>query len=85
MSDYKIDEIRARHRRLEDMRSSIYSDETSDSWTYFGTWAAHHDRAYLLAENDRICKALTSIARNTCCDRCQEAALVARRALERNP
>ena len=50
----KIGEIRARHLRLEDMRSSTYPDEISDSWTYFGTWAAHHDRATLLAENDRL-------------------------------
>lgn len=47
MSD-KTEEIRNRHKRLEDMRSSTYPDEISDSWTYFGTWAAHHDRATLL-------------------------------------
>jgi uncharacterized small protein (DUF1192 family) len=29
--------------------------------------------------------ALESIAKNTCCDRCQEAALVARHALEPEP
>lgn len=49
----KTEEIRNRHKRLEDMRSSTYPDEISDSWTYFGTWAAHHDRATLLAEDDR--------------------------------
>ncbi len=49
----KTEEIRLRHLRLEDMRSSTL-DETSDSWTYFGTWAAHHDRATLLAEIDQL-------------------------------
>ena len=34
------------------------------------------------AEVERLREALSSIARNTCCDRCQEAALVARAALE---
>lgn len=50
----KTEEIRLRHKRLEDMRSSTYPDEISDSWTYFGTWAAHHDRATLLAEIDQL-------------------------------
>ena len=49
----KTEEIRLRHLRLEDMRSSTL-DETSDSWTYFGHWAAHHDRATLLAEIDQL-------------------------------
>jgi hypothetical protein len=35
----------------------------------------------LLADNERLRKALQSIADNGCCDRCQEAALVARAAL----
>lgn len=39
----------------------------------------------LRAEIERLHQALTSIARNTCCDRCQEAALVARNALEGKP
>lgn len=34
------------------------------------------------AEIAQLRAALTSIAKNTCCDRCQEAALVARAALE---
>lgn len=32
--------------------------------------------------NRRLTEALESIAANTCCDRCQEAALVARAALQ---
>ncbi len=35
----------------------------------------------LTAENERLRAALGSIARNSCCDNCQEAALVARAAL----
>ena len=33
------------------------------------------------ALNQELLEALTSIAKNTCCDRCQEAALVARAAI----
>ncbi len=36
-------------------------------------------------KHDRLRDALRSIAANGCCDRCQEAALVARHALEENP
>jgi len=37
---------------------------------------------YLMDEIERLREALRSIASNTCCDRCQEAALVARAALQ---
>ena len=40
------------------------------------------ERNALMAERDRFWKALRSIAANTCCDKCREAALVARKALE---
>ena len=40
-----------------------------------GDWVRYEDYAQIEA-------ALKSIAANTCCDRCQEAALVARSALE---
>lgn len=33
-------------------------------------------------EIERLRKALQSIAKNTCCDTCQEAAMVARKALK---
>jgi hypothetical protein len=33
---------------------------------------------------DRLRKALQSIAENSCCDKCQEAALVARETLKEN-
>lgn len=42
----------------------------------------HSAYAKLEAENARLREALGSIARNSCCDRCQEAALVAREALK---
>ena len=37
------------------------------------------------AENERLREALKSIAANACCDRCQEAALVAKAALKEPP
>ena len=42
-------------------------------------------RDALSNENTRLRAALQSIARNTCCDKCQEAALVAREALGEKP
>ena len=49
-----------------------------------GTDAARHIASYLSVMETRIAEleaALRSIASNTCCDKCQEAALVARAAL----
>ena len=40
---------------------------------------------WAVREIERLRKALTSIAQNTCCDGCQEAARVAREALEAKP
>jgi hypothetical protein len=40
-----------------------------------------HELDQLRAEREALCDALRSIAANTCCDRCQESALVARAAL----
>lgn len=45
-----------------------------------GKWRSDFDAAR--AEAARLREALSSIARNTCCYRCQEAALVAKAALE---
>jgi hypothetical protein len=46
---------------------------------------SHHEAVNtvisLVAERDTLREALRSIAANTCCNRCQEAALVARAAL----
>lgn len=39
----------------------------------------------LHALNQELLEALTSIAKNSCCDRCQEAALVAKAALAKAP
>ena len=45
----------------------------------------HHEAVTdLRIEHARFKMALESIAANTCCDRCQEAALVARTALNRD-
>ena len=41
------------------------------------------ERDRLRASNAGLLEALQSIAANTCCDKCQEAALVARAAIER--
>lgn len=46
-----------------------------------GTWKLKSVMA-LEARIAELEAALSSIARNTCCDKCQEAALVARAALE---
>ena len=43
------------------------------------------DFADIVAERDALRAALESIAANTCCDRCQEAALVASQALKGTP
>ena len=58
------------------LRPAAQSDTTTVSWDYIRKYED------MRAENERLRAALTSIAKNTCCDRCQEAALVARRALE---
>lgn len=47
-----------------------------------GSWVMFKDMAALEARIAELKAALSSIARNTCCDKCQEAALVARAALE---
>jgi len=48
-------------------------------------WAAYHAdagaQADIILERERYREALTSIATNTCCESCQEAALVAAAAL----
>ena len=46
-----------------------------------GAYGPIGDRVRLLRENERLRTALLSIACNTCCGPCQEAALVARAAL----
>jgi hypothetical protein len=43
--------------------------------------AYEHGREVAANEIERLRAALESIAKNTCCDRCQEAALVAKAAL----
>ena len=71
--------------------STKRAEEVAYNLQLFGvsgsTWRATEVEASnmlraLAAERDTLRAALSSIARNTCCDRCQEAALVARAALE---
>lgn len=47
-----------------------------------GAWVMFKDVEAQAARIAEMEAALSSIARNTCCDKCQEAALVARAALE---
>jgi formylmethanofuran dehydrogenase subunit E len=53
---------------------------------YALAWENHllHEQLFVLTEAkiERLRKALQSISNNTCCDNCQEAALVARAALK---
>jgi hypothetical protein len=41
----------------------------------------YQDLVDCIEENEKLREALESIAKNTCCDKCQEAALVAKAAL----
>ena len=50
--------------------------------TFDRDWLADAKNKKLLAEIARLREALGSIAANTCCDQCKEAALAARAALE---
>lgn len=59
--------LRAIERERDDLRHSQQSDDK--------------DYQVLRASNARLREALESIAHNSCCDKCQEAALVARAAL----
>lgn len=47
--------------------------------------APQSELSALRGENERYKAALNSIAKNTCCEKCQEAALVARDALAHGP
>ena len=49
-----------------------YSQQLADAYTQYKA---------LRDERDRLREALECIAKNTCCERCQEAALVAKAAL----
>ena len=69
-------------KRAEEVAYNLQLSGVSGStWRATEVEASNMLRA-LAAERDTLRAALSSIARNTCCDRCQEAALVARAALE---
>lgn len=68
-------------------RAKSAEAERADEWTRRREAEASRDLekavcATLKAERDALRAALGSIANNTCCDGCQEAALVARQALK---
>jgi hypothetical protein len=53
MSDDRIAEIRARHEDNASIGSIIHGPDRPPRWTLVG-WKAHHDRAFLLLELDRV-------------------------------
>ena len=53
MSDDRIAEIRARHEDNASIGSIIHGPDHPPRWTLVG-WKAHHDRAFLLLELDRV-------------------------------
>lgn len=58
-------------------------EESADEIEFLrGQLNLHHDLARANEKIERLREALRSIASNTCCDGCQEAALVARAALK---
>lgn len=62
------------------LRWADFGTETSERNLMIAAAVRIETQAARIAELEA---ALLSIARNTCCDKCQEAALVARAALER--
>ena len=68
-------------KRAEEVAYNLQLSGVSGStWRATEVEASNMLRA-LAAERDTLRAALSSIASNTCCDKCQEAALVARAAL----
>ena len=76
-------------RRAADIRKDLQVAERPETIMFTrGKW--HADTQFLVDYLERtearlaaLREALESIAKNTCCERCQEAALVARAALRR--
>lgn len=67
---------------------TTFTDETLEKWKYAleNVWALKMDRneaEALIKRYELMQDALWSIANNSCCDKCQEAALVAKAALKR--
>lgn len=56
-------------------------DEPEDDLTLVYMWAYKQAEEKYKSRIEQLEAALRSIAANTCCDKCQEAALVARAAL----
>lgn len=80
----KADSIYAEMLEIKATRIAELEEELSIWRSVFPDIAPERvlpDRRLLLDRIAELEAALSSIARNTCCDRCQEAALVARAAL----
>ena len=75
-AQHSADLLRAQHAEIELLRAERKEDEG-----VIAVWRGRTQRAE--AEIERLREALRSIAGNGCCDRCQEAALVARSALKK--
>ena len=63
------------------LRSEIIREQGFKEQTYAVNAALKVDNAKLRKDVARLVNALKSIAANTCCDNCQEAALVAKEAI----
>ena len=68
--------LQEHHEEIERLRAEREEDQG-----VIAVWRGRTQRAE--AEIERLREALRSIAGNGCCDRCQEAALVARSALKK--
>lgn len=68
--------LREQHAEIKRLRAEREEDQG-----VIAVWRGRTQRAE--AEIERLREALRSIAGNGCCDRCQEAALVARSALKK--
>lgn len=73
-------EAEARVKELEKMNKAWEESYQKESYLHGAT---QNDKLQALARLTTAREALLSISKNTCCDKCQEAALVAQQALEK--
>lgn len=78
-----LKDLRRQHAEIEVLTAKVKAREdeilTHSEAVYEATKLLSEERE----KNERLREALESIAANACCDRCQEAALVAKAALRR--